>query len=127
MSRLSLRILAMVLRVIASESAENLVPLLISVFLIFGLWAIRAVQPGVPAVGAFVDYVAFLWAEIIVGVSAVIVACTWLLGSQKRSLPCDNPAGSVLWSISRCLLLVQTRSHHGLILPTFLCAFHEPS
>ena len=87
MSRLSLSILAMVLRVIASESAENLVPLLISVSLIFGLWAIRAVQPGVPAVGAFVDYVAFLWAEIIVGVSAVIVACTWLLGSQKRSAP----------------------------------------
>jgi hypothetical protein len=77
----------MVLRVIASESAENLVPLSIPVSLIFGLWAIRAVQPGVPAVGAFVDYVAFLWAEIIVGVSAVIVACTWLLGSQKRSAP----------------------------------------
>jgi Domain of unknown function (DUF4436) len=84
MGGISLSMLAMVLKVIASESPVNLVPFSISVSLIFGLPAIRTVQPGVPAVGAFVDYVAFLWAEIIVGVSAIIVACTWLLRSQKR-------------------------------------------
>ena len=58
---------------IAAESAVNLVPFSISTSLIFGLPAIQAAQPAVPAVGAFVDSIALLWAEIIVGVSAIIM------------------------------------------------------
>jgi hypothetical protein len=84
MGGLSLSMLAMALRVITSKSMVNLVPFSISVSLIFGLPAIRNVQPGVPAVGAFVDYVAFLWAEIIVGVSGIIIAWTWMLRSQDE-------------------------------------------
>jgi hypothetical protein len=84
MGGLSHSMLAMALRVIASKSIVNLVPFSISVSLIFGLPTIRNVQPGVPAVGAFVDYVAFLWAEIIVAVSAIIIAWTWMLRSRDH-------------------------------------------
>jgi hypothetical protein len=57
------------------------VPLSISISLIFGLPALRNVQPGVPPVGAFGDYVPFIWVEVLVGVSAIIIVWTWLLRS----------------------------------------------
>ena len=47
--------------------------------LIFGLPALRNVQPGVPSVGAFSDYVIFIGAELIVAVSAVVTVWHWLL------------------------------------------------
>jgi hypothetical protein len=62
----------------------DLVPLSISISLIFGLPALRNVQPGVPPVGAFGDYLSFIWAEIIVGLSAIIIIWTWLLRSREH-------------------------------------------
>jgi Domain of unknown function (DUF4436) len=80
---LALSLLGMVFK--ATTTSSNQFPLSISITLIFGLPALRNVQPGVPPVGAFGDYVSFIWAEIIVGLSAIIIIWTWLLRSHKES------------------------------------------
>jgi hypothetical protein len=84
MSCLAVSLLAMVFKATTSGPRVDLVPLSISISLIFGLPALRNVQPGVPPVGAFGDYVSFIWAEIIVGLSAVIIIWTWLLRSDEE-------------------------------------------
>lgn len=84
MSGLSWSLLAMVFKATTSGPKVNLVPLSISISLIFGLPALRNVQPGVPAVGAFGDYVSFIWSEIIVGLSAIIIIWKWLLRSDEE-------------------------------------------
>ena len=84
MSGLALSLLAMVIRVITIGPKVDLVPLSFSISLIFGLPALRNVQPGVPAVGAFGDYVSFIWAEIIVGLSAIVIIWTWLVHSHDE-------------------------------------------
>jgi hypothetical protein len=82
MGGLALSLLAMVFKAMTSGPKVDLVPLSISISLIFGLPALRNIQPGVPAVGAFGDYVSFIWAEIIVGMSAIIIIWTWLRHSR---------------------------------------------
>jgi hypothetical protein len=86
MTVLSMSLLAMVIRAttLAGEKTD-LLPLSVSISLIFGLPALRNIQPGVPPVGALVDYVTFIWAELIVAASAVIVVWTWLLRSRAKS------------------------------------------
>jgi hypothetical protein len=83
MTALSMSVLAMAIRVRAGEKPD-LLPLSVSITLIFGLPALRNIQPGVPPVGAIVDYVAFIWAELIVATSAVIIMWTWLLRSRAK-------------------------------------------
>jgi Domain of unknown function (DUF4436) len=84
MGSLSVSLLAMVFKATTSGPRVDLVPLSISISLIFGLPALRNVQPGVPPVGAFGDYVSFIWAEIIVGLSAIIIIWTWLLRAGEE-------------------------------------------
>jgi hypothetical protein len=84
MSGLAWSLLAMVLKATTSGPKVNLLPLSLSISLIFGLPALRNVQPGVPLVGAFGDYVSFIWSEIIVGLSAIIIIWTWLLRSDEE-------------------------------------------
>jgi hypothetical protein len=81
---LALSLLGMVFKAMTFGSKVDLVPLSISISLIFGLPALRNVQPGVPAVGAFGDFLSFIWAEIIVGTSAVMLIWVWLLRSDKH-------------------------------------------
>lgn len=83
MSGLAISLLAMVLKATTGPHVD-LVPLSLSVSLIFGLPAIRNVQPGVPNVGALGDFFSFIWAEIIVGVSAIIIIATWLIRSHEE-------------------------------------------
>jgi len=83
MSGLAMSLLGMVFKATHGEKVD-LVPLSISISLIFGLPALRNVQPGVPPVGAFGDYLSFIWAEIIVGLSAIILIWTWLLRSREH-------------------------------------------
>ena len=83
MTALSMSLLAMAIRATASEKTD-LLPLSVSISLIFGLPALRNIQPGVPPVGALVDYLTFIWAELIVAASAVIIVWTWLLRSRAR-------------------------------------------
>jgi hypothetical protein len=85
MSTLAVSLLAMALRVTRANSTVELLPLSLCISLIFVLPALRNVQPGVPPVGVFGDYVSFTWAEIIVAVSAVIIMWTWLLRSRIDS------------------------------------------
>jgi hypothetical protein len=84
MAGLALSLLAMVLKAMTSGPNVDLVPLSLSISLIFGLPALRNIQPGVPPVGAFGDYVSFIWAENIVGMSAIIIIWTWLRHSRGR-------------------------------------------
>lgn len=85
MAVLSMSLFAMVIRATMAGQKTDLLPLSVSISLIFGLPALRNIQPGVPPVGAIVDYVAFIWAELIVAASAVIIVWTWLLRSRPQS------------------------------------------
>ena len=91
MSALAVSLLAMVLKATTGPRVD-LVPLSLSVSLIFGLPAIRNVQPGVPSVGALGDYFSFIWAEMIVGVSAIIIIATWLIRSHEEQKPHSSDA-----------------------------------
>ena len=84
MTALSMSLLAMAIRARTAEKTD-LLPLSVSITLIFGLPALRNIQPGVPPVGALVDYVTFIWAELIVAASAVIIMWTWLLRTRPKS------------------------------------------
>ena len=86
MSGLAISLLALVLKATAGPRVD-LVPLSLSVSLIFGLPAIRNVQPGVPSVGALGDYFSFIWAEMIVGISAIFTIAMWLLRSHEETRP----------------------------------------
>jgi hypothetical protein len=77
MLTLAMSVLMMGIRSASGERIE-LVPLSLSVSLLFGLPALRNAQPGVPPLGAFGDYLSFLWAEQLVAVSAVILIWSWL-------------------------------------------------
>jgi hypothetical protein len=81
---LAISIVRMVLSVSASPGEMNLLPLSLSITLIFGLPALRNVQPGVPPVGGFSDYMSFIWAEIMVSISAIALAWTWIIRSRKK-------------------------------------------
>jgi hypothetical protein len=83
MMSLAMSVLMMGIQSASGERIE-LLPLSLSVTLLFGLPALRNAQPGVPALGAFGDYLSFLWAEQLVAVSAVILIWTWLM-RQRRS------------------------------------------
>jgi hypothetical protein len=84
MTVLSMSLLAMAVRATMAAGKTDLLPLAVSISLIFGLPALRNIQPGVPPVGALVDYVTFIWAELIVAASAVIIVWTWLLRSKAK-------------------------------------------
>ena len=79
---LAMSVLLMAVRAITSDEISNLLTLPWSITLIFGLPALRNVQPGVPPLGAVGDFFSFLWAEIIVAASAVIVIWAWLMRSR---------------------------------------------
>jgi hypothetical protein len=85
MTALSMSLLAMAIRALTTVERTDLLPLSVSISLIFGLPALRNIQPGVPPVGALVDYVTFIWAELIVAASAVIIVWTWLLRTRPKS------------------------------------------
>ncbi len=82
----------MVFHVNASQGEMNLLPLTLCVTLIFGLPALRSIQPGVPPVGGFNDYLSFIWAEMMVSISAITLAWTWILRSRRRRISKLPPA-----------------------------------
>ncbi|MBZ5537945.1 MAG: DUF4436 domain-containing protein [Acidobacteriia bacterium] len=81
---LAMSLLAMVLYSMVGGKESTLLPLSLSVSLIFGLPALRNAQPNVPPLGAFSDYLSFLWAEFIVAASTVIVVWRWILSSRRE-------------------------------------------
>ena len=89
---LAISVVAMVLHVNASKGEMNLLPLSLCVTLIFGLPALRNIQPGVPPIGGFNDYLSFIWAETMVAISAITLAWTWILRSQTKRISKLPPA-----------------------------------
>jgi Domain of unknown function (DUF4436) len=79
MMSLAVSVLIMALKATVAGRKFDLLPLSLSLTLIFGLPALRNAQPGVPPIGALADYFSFIWAESFVAASAIIVMWTWLL------------------------------------------------
>jgi hypothetical protein len=90
MMGLALSVVSMVVNRIMSSEKSDLLPLSLSITLIFGLPALRSIQPGVPSVGVLGDYFAFIWAELFVAASAIIMIWTWLLRSIKSKTASEN-------------------------------------
>jgi Domain of unknown function (DUF4436) len=83
MMALAISVLLMAVRATAAHRELDLLPLSLSITLIFGLPALRNTQPGVPPLGAICDYISFIWAENIVAVSAIVIMGTWLRRSRR--------------------------------------------
>jgi hypothetical protein len=81
---LALSMLAMVLFGTIQGRESALVPLSISATLIFGLPQLRDSQPGVPPLGAFSDYLSYLWAESIVTICTIIAIWTWIVRRRPK-------------------------------------------
>ena len=86
---LALSMLAMVLFGTMKGKGAAIDPLYIAPVLIFGLPALRDTQPGVPPLGAFSDYLSYMWAEWIVAACTIISIWTWI--SRHRS---DNASAA---------------------------------
>jgi hypothetical protein len=86
---LALSMLAMVLFGTMKGKGSAIDPLYIAPVLIFGLPALRDTQPGVPPLGAFSDYLSYLWAESIVAGCTIISIWTWI--ARHRS---DNASAA---------------------------------
>jgi Domain of unknown function (DUF4436) len=84
MMSLAISVLAMALRAITSRNESDLLPLSFALTLIFGLPALRMIQPGIPPVGVLGDNLSFTWAELIVAASAVIIMWTWLIRTRTN-------------------------------------------
>jgi hypothetical protein len=79
---LALSVLAMALKATTAGTKFDLLPLSLALSLIFGMPALRNIQPGVPPVGALADYFSFVWAELLVATAAIIIMWTWLRQSE---------------------------------------------
>ncbi len=83
MMSLAMSVLLMSFSALTSAEGIELLPLSLCVTLLFGLPALRNAQPAVPPLGVLGDYLSFVWAEMIVAVSAVILIWTWLLRQRR--------------------------------------------
>jgi hypothetical protein len=85
MMGLALSVLAMVIKSITSGDKFEVLPLSLAITLIFGLPALRNMQPNVPPVGVLGDYFSFIWAELFVASAAIITALMWVWRSGRKS------------------------------------------
>ncbi|HCN36577.1 MAG TPA: hypothetical protein DIS94_02545 [Bacteroidetes bacterium] len=53
--------------------------------MIFALPALRNMQPLVPSIGTFSDYVSFFWAESFMAISLFVIVLTWLRRPPEKS------------------------------------------
>ena len=83
MMSLALSVFLMALKATASDKKVDYLPLSLAISLIFGLPALRNIQPYVPPVGALGDYFSFIWAEMFVAASAIIAIWTWLVRTER--------------------------------------------
>jgi hypothetical protein len=90
MIMLALSILAMVMYGTIHGKESALIPLSISATLIFGLPALRDTQPGIPPLGAFSDYISYLWAEAIVVMCTIISIWTWISRHRSKRTPATS-------------------------------------
>jgi hypothetical protein len=86
MAAMAVGLVAMVLKIVSGtrRMANFHIPMAVS--LMFGLPALRNVQPGVPPIGTFGDSVAFIWAEVAAAGSAIALVIHWLLHRTSEPL-----------------------------------------
>jgi hypothetical protein len=85
MMGIALSVVAMLLKALISRREKlDVLPLSLSIGLIFGLPALRNIQPGVPPVGVLGDYFSFLWAELFVAAAAIIGAWIWVFSLESK-------------------------------------------
>lgn len=83
MMGLAVSITAMAIKATRPGVQFDLLPLSLSISLIFGLPALRNTQPGVPGVGVLGDYVSFIWASLLVSLSAIALAWAWIFKTPQ--------------------------------------------
>ena len=67
----------------ASESVRFMIPLIL--VLLFAFPAMRSFVPGVPPLGVLVDFFAFFWCEIILGMAVVVVYANLMREMRKTA------------------------------------------
>lgn len=78
MTAMAVGLVIMVLQVVGGHRNMATFQIPMAVSLIFGLPALRNIQPGVPPPGTFGDTIAFTWAEIAAAASAIALIVHWL-------------------------------------------------
>jgi hypothetical protein len=78
MAAMAVGMVIMVLKVVGRSRNMAAFHIPMAVSLIFGLPALRNIQPGIPPPGTFGDSIAFTWAEIAAASSAVALIAHWL-------------------------------------------------
>ncbi len=68
----------------ASESVRFMIPLIL--VLLFAFPAMRSFVPGVPPLGVLLDFFAFFWCEIALGIAVVVVYATLMRELRKSAL-----------------------------------------
>jgi len=87
MAGLSAGLVIMVLEVVSGRRNMTSFQIPMATSLIFGLPALRNIQPGVPPPGTFGDSIVFTWAEMIAAASAVTLIIHWLFHRSRISSP----------------------------------------
>lgn len=90
MAALAVGMVIMVLKVVTRSRNMAGFQIPMAVTLIFGLPALRNVQPGIPPPGTFGDSIAFTWAEIAAASSAVALIVHWLCRRTNEGSPPIN-------------------------------------
>jgi hypothetical protein len=87
MASLAVGLVIMVVKVVSRSRNMTAFQIPMAVSLIFGLPALRNIQPGVPPPGTLGDSIAFTWAEIAAASSAIALIAHWLFVRTR-----DNPS-----------------------------------
>jgi hypothetical protein len=87
MTGLSGGLVIMVLTVVGERRTMEPFQITMATSLIFGLPALRSIQPGIPPPGTFGDSIVFTWAEMIAAASAVTLIAHWLFRSHRARPP----------------------------------------
>ncbi len=61
--------------------------------MLFAFASFRATAPGNPPVGVYLDYAAFFWAEVIVGLSLMALVAFYLIGGIDPARSTEGPPG----------------------------------
>jgi hypothetical protein len=80
---LSLMVILLVLSVLLRARKVELAMFAFCSAMLFALPALRNIQPLVPPIGAYPDYIAFFWAESIAAMALITLVITWLVRPQK--------------------------------------------
>jgi hypothetical protein len=61
--------------------------LVIGITMLFAMPTLRKAQPDIPEIGCAIDFLCFIWCEIIIGISSCMILYSWLL---RYKIPWDK-------------------------------------